>query len=287
MNPRKAIGVCLAALCLGALSIVPTFCTQIGILNQPDFPKLGAPSQPEHLAELLSKAGYEPVMLSADDLADPKKLDAGAMPVVVLPYGPVFPAEALDNWRGYLHNGGGFLSTGGYTFDTPVWRVNGCWVTWEQLVASDPKYVTNGKFESSDGWTVEGDTSAAHFGPDPNLGGKPGLVLGYPYESSYRTGGKQATVTVKQTFAAPLPGQYEVHFMHYARWTAGPGTFSVVIRTLDANDTQIDEYAAISKEASPGDEYASAAVRLRGKPGGEESGDFDLHVENSRHFRHF
>ena len=182
MNLKKLIGLCLVSLCLTALASPSALCARIGILSQPDLPKIGAPSQPEHLAELLSQAGYEPVMLSADDLADPKKLDPKAMPVVVLPYGPVFPAEALDNWRRYLHEGGGFFSTGGYSFDTPVWRVDGKWRTWEQLVAADPKWIVNGGFKSSDGWTVEGNTEAAHFGPDPNLGGKPGLVLGYPYE---------------------------------------------------------------------------------------------------------
>ena len=145
MNPRKLIGLCFALLCLEALVNSPALCTRIGILNQPDFPKIGAPSQPEHLAQLLSEAGYQPVLLSAEDLADPTKLDPKVMPVVVLPYGPVFPAEALDNWRGYLHNGGGFLSTGGYAFDTPVWRVSGKWLTWEQLSAIDPKHFAGGR----------------------------------------------------------------------------------------------------------------------------------------------
>ena len=66
-----------------------------------------------------------------------------------------------------------------------------------RLVAGDPKYLVNGRFEGSDGWTVEGDKEAAHFGPDPDRNGEPGLVLGYPLETSYKTGGKETSVTVK------------------------------------------------------------------------------------------
>ena len=160
-------------------------------------------------------------MLSANDLADAKIMEPKSIPVVVLPYGPVFPAEAVKNWKRYLHEGGNFFSTGGYAFDEAVWRKDGKWQTWEQLVAGDPKYVVNGRFDGSDGWTVEGDKKAVHFGPDPNRHGELGLVIGYPYETSYKTGGRETSATVKQTIAAPPVGRYEINFMRYARWTKG------------------------------------------------------------------
>lgn len=171
-------------------------------------------------------------MLSADDLLDPKGLDAKTMPVVVLPYGPVFPGEASDHWKRYLHEGGSFFSTGGYAFDEPVYKEDGKWLTWGQLIAKDPKWLKNGEFNGQDGWTVEGDNAAAHFGPDPNLGGKLGLVLGYPYETTYKNGGKQTSVTVRQTFAPPPTGRYEIHFMRYLRWMSGPGICSVTLTTF-------------------------------------------------------
>ena len=184
-------------------------------------PRTGAPSDPAYLAELLKNAGYEPVMLSASDLEDASKLDVSKIPVVVLPYGPVFPAPAVKNWQRYLHEGGNFFSTGGYAFDEAVWPENGKWKTLAELIAQDPRDLINGRFEGSEGRTVDGDKQAVSFGPDPNRNGELGLVMGYPWETTYKTGGKETSATVKQTFAAPPVGRYQITFMHYSRWTKG------------------------------------------------------------------
>ena len=221
MNIRNLVWVWVVAALFGLSCSVAALPAKIGVLSDPSLPKAGAPSDPAYLAELLTNAGYEPVMLTASDLADPKLLDPSPMPVVVLPYGPVFPAEAVKNWKRYLHEGGSFFSTGGYAFDEALWHKDGQWQTWAELVAADPSYIVNGRFDGPDGWTVEGDKRAAHFGPDPNRNGEPGLVLGYPLDSTYKTGGKETSVTVKQTIAAPPVGHYEVHFMRYNRWTKG------------------------------------------------------------------
>ena len=262
MNVRNWIYACIAAICLAGAGGAMASTTKIGVLCQPDFPKVGAPSDPLYLAELLKNAGYEPVMLSANDLADSKTLDPKAIPLVVLPYGPLFPADAASNWKRYLHEGGGFFSTGGYAFDEALWRKDGKWLTWSQLIAEDPRYIVNGRFDGSDGWAVEGDKNAAHFGPDPNRNGEPGLVLGYPWETSYKTGGRETSVTVKQTIAAPPAGCYEISFNHYSRWTKGavasqgfdlslvrfgPHTeglagFCVRMNTLDSAGKLIKEY---------------------------------------------
>ena len=71
---------------------------RIGVFTEPGFPKLGAPSDPTYLAEVLKAAGYDAVMLSAKDLADKSVMNPSVMPVVVLSYGPIFPADAVDIW---------------------------------------------------------------------------------------------------------------------------------------------------------------------------------------------
>ena len=126
--------------------------------------------------------------------------------------------------------------------------------------------LVNGSFETSEGWTVEGDQQAAHFGPDPNRGYDNGLVLGYPYEETFKTGGKEATVAVKQTIAAPPVGRYKLQFMRYGRWTKGAvasqgydlamvrygpyseglAGFSVRLNTLDSAGKVIQKYNVYS-----------------------------------------
>ena len=139
MSIRNLVWVCIAATLLIVAGSVTAAPTKIGVLNDSSLPKIGAPSDPAYLAELLTNAGYEPVMLSASDLADPKLLDPKSMPVVVLPYGPIFPAEAASNWKGYLRSGGSFFTTGGYAFDEAVWKKDGKWQTWAEMAAREPK----------------------------------------------------------------------------------------------------------------------------------------------------
>lgn len=215
---------------------------KIGVLSQADFPKFGAPSDPAYFAELIKQAGAIPIMLSADDLLNTGTLDARTMPVVVLPYGPVFPGEAERNWKRYLHEGGNFFSTGGYAFDEPVYRRDGKWLTWRQLTALDPPWLADGAFGKRGAWKVTGDAGAACFGPDPNLAGKPGLTLGYPYETGFKTGGKRATVTVSQTFEAPPAGHYEVSYLRYARWLKGTGNCSITLTTRDGQGQAIKRF---------------------------------------------
>jgi len=59
-------------------------------------------------------------MLAAEHLDDANTLEPGRFPVLVLPYGPAYPAAAEKTIRGYLSRGGAFLSTGGYVFDRPL-----------------------------------------------------------------------------------------------------------------------------------------------------------------------
>lgn len=89
----------------------------VGILSDPGVPKKGCPSDPEYLARLLRDAGVPVVMLSAQDLASVSVLDPERLDLVVLPYGPAFPASARKPFQRFLRRGGGFVSMGGYAFD--------------------------------------------------------------------------------------------------------------------------------------------------------------------------
>ncbi len=193
---------------------------RIGVLKQPDFPKMAGHSDPDYLAELLKQAGYEPVMLSADDLSDAKLLDPVSMPAVVLPYGAYFPLKTVDNWRRYLHEGGSFFSTGGYAFDEPL-RYNGKWLTSAEIAESEPTFISNGEFRNPDGWKITYDATAAHFGPSPEFDVGSGLVMG--------SADKESTVFLTQDISPLQPGPYKISVKQFAHKLEGPGFFFVTV----------------------------------------------------------
>ena len=87
---------------------------------QDDFPELGAPSDPVYLKRVLDEvegAPYRVDLISAEELADRHVLSANRYDLVILPYGPCFPAKAAKTLRRFLRAGGDFLSMGGYAFD--------------------------------------------------------------------------------------------------------------------------------------------------------------------------
>lgn len=98
------------------------------ILDQPDLPRLGAPSDPRRIAAILQSAGWDCRLFSASKLADVSQLDAAAPGLTVLPYGPVFPVEARESVLAHLRRGCGLITTGGYAFNEQVRCVDGRWV---------------------------------------------------------------------------------------------------------------------------------------------------------------
>lgn len=76
-----------------------------------------APSDPHTLGELLKAAGYEVRYLDRSVLADPVDFNSETVDLLVLPYGPAFPPEAVENLKRFLKAGGKLLTTGGYAFD--------------------------------------------------------------------------------------------------------------------------------------------------------------------------
>lgn len=136
---------------------------KIAILRD-TFPEKAGFADPEKLAEILRQAqdgrskaqddeagvlrqaqgaqdGVE--FVSAEQLADANAFSASKYWLVVLPYGPYFPAEARDNFLAYLRAGGDFLSTGGYAFDSPAVRWQGQWLTLEDVLRIVPTSEVN------------------------------------------------------------------------------------------------------------------------------------------------
>jgi len=134
------------------------------ILDQPDLPRLGAPSDPRRLATILRDAGWHCRLSSASDLAAPSRLRAEGPSLVVLPYGPVFPVEAREALLACLQHGGSLITTGGYAFNAQVRSASGRWVSEETRLASlraaataaERSLLPDGSFESSAALTVGG-----------------------------------------------------------------------------------------------------------------------------------
>ena len=134
------------------------------ILDQPDLPRLGAPSDPRRIATILSNAGWHCRLFSASDLASPSRLSAASPSLVVLPYGPVFPVEAREPLLAHLQRGGSLITTGGYAFNAQVRSVHGRWENEETRLAllraaataAARSLLPDGSLESSPALTVGG-----------------------------------------------------------------------------------------------------------------------------------
>ncbi len=84
-------------------------------------------SNPTVLTASLRNAGFQVQSLSSEQMADLSVLNPSKIDLLVLPYGPSFPAIAANSFRAYLRNGGRFLSIGGYPFDTIYQKKRGVW----------------------------------------------------------------------------------------------------------------------------------------------------------------
>jgi len=100
-------------------------------------PVFGAASAPERLAELLA-ASHDCEYLDAHALADPQRLNRQFFDMVVLPYGESFPAAAQASLEAFLADGGDFISTGGYAFQSPLLEENGAWRKADEVARTVP-----------------------------------------------------------------------------------------------------------------------------------------------------
>ncbi|UCH36554.1 MAG: hypothetical protein JSV65_09430 [Armatimonadota bacterium] len=122
---------------------------RVAILRD-DLPVAGAPSSPDYLAGLLRAAGVETRFLTAEELANRGILNRAQFDLVMLPYGPTFPAEAHRTFQQFLVEGGDFVSTGGYALDNLVVRTPAGWLPqMEALKAQEEQVPIEGGFEGA------------------------------------------------------------------------------------------------------------------------------------------
>jgi hypothetical protein len=121
-----AILALTAALCGSVWSAAAEAQPGIAIFRD-DISVSGAASSPEHLAQLLQRAGFATSFLTAEQLGQSRELNYERFDVVVLPYGASFPVSAAESFRSFLHAGGKAFSTGGYAFDNLVERTTNGW----------------------------------------------------------------------------------------------------------------------------------------------------------------
>jgi hypothetical protein len=100
---------------------------------QDDIPVRGTASDPRVLAELLRET-YQVEFVTARQLADAQQFNRAKFDLLVLAYGESFPLAARETVQKFLANGGDLLSTGGYTFRSPVVKKAGKWEFYDDEV---------------------------------------------------------------------------------------------------------------------------------------------------------
>jgi hypothetical protein len=158
-----------------------------------DFPRLGAPSDPNVLANALQANGCHCYFLDGTELANPSILSPDNFDVLILPYGPVVPAHAAEAIQDYLAGGRGLLTTGGYAFDTQLAKSPEGWVDLDNLPRRAGQRVmslfTPAEL-SPDKWQCGG-------GP----GGPPAVVTADPEATAHGIAGFRFSVTNMQQWA--------------------------------------------------------------------------------------
>ncbi len=99
-------------------------------------PARGAAADPAQLAKVLNET-YDVAFLTAEQLADPKRLNRAAFDLLVLPYGETFPLPARKAVENFLGDGGDLLTTGGYAFKAPVVLKSGKWEFYDGAVRAE------------------------------------------------------------------------------------------------------------------------------------------------------
>ncbi|MGB9607244.1 MAG: beta-galactosidase, partial [bacterium] len=99
----------------------------IAIFWEENFPKTGGTPSIDIIRATLERAGYAPYILNAEELSNPAILSASNFDLLILPYGPYFPAKATQAIRQFLSEGGSMITIGGYAFDEPLFFLEGNW----------------------------------------------------------------------------------------------------------------------------------------------------------------
>jgi hypothetical protein len=99
----------------------------VAIFSEDDFPKTGGTPSIDDIYSALKEAGFFTYALGAEELSNPSILSPKNFDLLILPYGPYFPAKAAQAVRRFLSEGGSMITIGGYAFDKPLFYVDGNW----------------------------------------------------------------------------------------------------------------------------------------------------------------
>ena len=135
-GPRCLLSVWLPRIGVGGLLLLALAPVQadpdpprVAVFSEPSFPavNISALVSAKEVAADLHQAGISNDLLSADDLANPAKLNIQAYAAVVLPAGNAYPQAAFANLKTF-HLAGGDLVTSGIPFTHAIRKnVNGDW----------------------------------------------------------------------------------------------------------------------------------------------------------------
>lgn len=103
---------------------------RIAVFAEQGFPSSRGGIEPEFAFSALRQYGFSVEYLGYEQLIEGKTLNRSRYDAILLPYGPNFPIKAKRPFLSFLQSGGGFVSIGGYAFDSLVvksgdgsWRV--------------------------------------------------------------------------------------------------------------------------------------------------------------------
>jgi len=122
-------------------------------------PLRGTPTDPNALGGILQEAGYQVDYITAEQLSDPRQFSRDRFDILVLPYGPSFPAPAQKPLVMFLSKGGSFFSVGGYAFDNPLVKTSNGWIGEADALNEDEGIEMIGGFNSGqslDAWKSAG-----------------------------------------------------------------------------------------------------------------------------------
>jgi len=102
---------------------------RVAIFSDPVLTSAGTRRAAQTLAQELQKIGCATTVVDADDVSDPRVLNAGRFRALLLPDAAAFPAPAAHVLAMFLRGGGHLIAVGGPPFSEPAWRHNGRWWT--------------------------------------------------------------------------------------------------------------------------------------------------------------
>lgn len=150
----------------------------IAILRD-EIPPKGTPTSPQLFYSLLSKAGFNPFFITAEELET--KLNRDNFDLLVLPYGESFPAKSAGTLFNFLREGGALFTSGGYAFQNPLYKVGDKWLGEEEVNNLKPNLFSKGDFQDESAWSKGNGCS---LDPENPFNGKPSAKVFLPNPSS-------------------------------------------------------------------------------------------------------